>query len=144
MIVSLLDVNLLLPILWPRHSHHELATRWFRAGAMQSFATCPFTQAAFVRISCTESVMGERVRMRDALALLRGLTSLEGHRFWPATVDLFEAVQPFEPFLYGPKQVTDAYLLGLARHHGGRLATIDRAVTALAGAAHAGLVELLG
>lgn len=33
----------------------------------------------------------------------------------------------------GHRQVTDAYLVALARHHGGRLATLDRGLAALHG-----------
>ena len=40
----------------------------------------------------------------------------------------------------GHRQVTDTYLVALARHHGGSLATFDRAL----GAAHPDLVDLIG
>jgi predicted nucleic acid-binding protein len=40
----------------------------------------------------------------------------------------------------GHRQVTDAYLVALARHHDGRLATFDRGLAAL----HDDAVELLG
>ncbi len=40
----------------------------------------------------------------------------------------------------GHRQVTDAYLVALARHHHGRLATLDKGLAALHGAA----VLLLG
>jgi predicted nucleic acid-binding protein len=45
--------------------------------------------------------------------------------------------------MHGPKQITDAYLLGLAKHHGGKLATLDKAVRSLAGPEHHDLVELI-
>jgi uncharacterized protein len=35
----------------------------------------------------------------------------------------------------GHRQVTDAYLVALARHHGGRVATLDRGLAALHGEA---------
>ena len=38
------------------------------------------------------------------------------------------------------RQVTDAYLVALARHHGGRVATLDKGLAAL----HGGDVLLLG
>jgi predicted nucleic acid-binding protein len=46
--------------------------------------------------------------------------------------------------MHGPKQITDAYLLGIAKHHGGRLATLDKAIKSLAGPEFSGLVELIG
>ncbi len=33
----------------------------------------------------------------------------------------------------GHRQVTDAYLVALARHHGGRVATLDKGLAALQG-----------
>jgi predicted nucleic acid-binding protein len=40
-------------------------------------------------------------------------------------------VAPFEKRLFGHRQVTDAYLLGLAVHKKGRLVTLDETVAAL-------------
>lgn len=44
---------------------------------------------------------------------------------------LLEAVARFELRITGHQQVTDAYLLGLAIHKKGRLATLDRALLSL-------------
>jgi len=48
--------------------------------------------------------------------------------------------------LIGYLQVADAYLIGLARHHQGRVATLDRAMPELAAAkpGEASIVELIG
>jgi predicted nucleic acid-binding protein len=45
--------------------------------------------------------------------------------------------------VYGPKQITDAYLLGIAGKHGGKLATMDKAIKSLAGAEFSDRVELV-
>jgi predicted nucleic acid-binding protein len=45
--------------------------------------------------------------------------------------------------MHGPKQITDGYLLGIARSHGGKLATMDKAIKSLAGPEHGDLVELI-
>jgi hypothetical protein len=49
------------------------------------------------------------------------------------------------PRLLGPKQVSDAYLLGLAYRQGGRLVSFDRALPwrAVRGASHR-LIESIG
>jgi hypothetical protein len=44
---------------------------------------------------------------------------------------LVHTLEPFAQRLAGHQQVTDAYLLGLAMHRKGKLATMDRAVRAL-------------
>ena len=66
----------------------------------------------------------------DAVAALEAIRSQPWHRFWPDAIpygaDLLAGV-------IGHRQVTDAYLVALARHHGGRLATLDRGLAALHG-----------
>ena len=51
----------------------------------------------------------------------------------------------FEGKLAGYRQVTDAYLLGLAMHNEGKLATLDRAILSLlpADSAGGGPVEIV-
>ena len=66
-----------------------------------------------------------------------------GHRFWPMDITLAEAVHPFHERLYGHRQVTDAYLLGLAIKNKGRLVTLDRGVEALAGSEFARYLTVL-
>ena len=58
------------------------------------------------------------------LALQRNL-DLAGHQFWPDDVPLLNAVRSIKTHLVGHRQVTDAYLLGLAIHQRGKLATLD-------------------
>ena len=110
---------------------------------MTSFATCSFTQAGFLRIACSPRVVGEVFKWREARELLLALTSLEGHEFWPTTIDIFAATDPVSRRMHGPKQITDAYLLGLAKHHGGRLATLDTAILSLAGPELGEWIELI-
>jgi predicted nucleic acid-binding protein len=54
-----------------------------------------------------------------------------GHRFWADEIGLREALQCCHERLVGHRQVTDAYLLGLALHRKGTLATLDESVTSL-------------
>ena len=139
----LLDTNVLIPLLWPLHTEQASLRRWFRANAEASFATCSLTQAGFLRITCSSAITGERFTLSDARALLLDFTKWPGHTFWPTTMSYFEATAPFERRMYGPKQITDAYLLGIAKHHGGKLATLDTAVKSLAGPEFSDLVELI-
>ena len=50
MSVFLLDANLLIALAWPEHEAHNRAGSWFARHSRSGWATCPFTQAAFVRI----------------------------------------------------------------------------------------------
>ena len=63
--------------------------------------------------------------------MLRQITSLPGHGFWPASLTLSEAIRPDCPVV-GHRHITDAYLIALADEHGGILATLDRGAAALA------------
>jgi len=60
------------------------------------------------------------------------LTAANGeYVFWPDAVS--PAVMPEVRTAGTGKQITDRYLLGLARRHGGRLVTFDRALAATGG-----------
>ena len=130
----LLDVNLLIALAWPQHVHHESAHAWFKRRGRQSWATCPLTQLGFVRLSSNSSIVPDAVSPREAMALLREITALPGHRFWPddavpTAQSIFDRVA-----LVGHRQVTDAYLLALTLHHRGRLATFDGGIRDLCAA----------
>ena len=57
---------------------------------------------------------------------LAALRALKGHHFWPDDISLADARHPDATRLLSHAQVTDSYLLALARAHGGRLASLDR------------------
>jgi uncharacterized protein len=129
--VNLLDANLLIALAWPQHVHHAQAHRWFGKVGREAWASCPLTQVAFIRISSDPKIIPEPVGPRDALALLTKIIARPGHRFWadeiaPADAAIFSSLA-----LVGHRQVTDAYLLALAQHNKGKLATIDRGVAEL-------------
>lgn len=102
--------------------HHEPAEQWFsqRRGR---FATCPITQGALVRLVVRHGATADQ-----AAALLGGVTRHKAHVFWPDDLDYGDV--PMAAVI-GHRQVTDAYLAELARHHGGQLATFDDGLAAL-------------
>lgn len=128
----LLDVNVLIALLWGRHEHHAAAQRWFAAASPQGWATCGLTQLAFVRIVSTPAFSPEAIRAVQAVAILAANLEHPSHRAWVDRWGAGVLLAPFLSRLVGHRQVTDAYLLGLALKHGGRLATFDRGIEALA------------
>lgn len=128
---SLLDTNVLIALLWPSHQDHETAFRWFAANRSKGWATCPITEAGFVRIVSNLAFSRDAVSPREAAGLLAANASAGDHVFWAADRPFAEATAFAETRLAGHRQVTDAYLLGLAVAHGGRVATMDRGLTAL-------------
>lgn len=124
----MLDVNVLIAMAWPAHDAHQKAQNWLSSHALSGWATCPITQSAFVRILSNPAFSSNALAPRDALALLQTNLTHPAHRFWPDEVDLIQALKLPAPQLKGHQQVTDAYLLGLAIHKGGKLATMDRSI----------------
>ena len=88
---------------------------------------------------------------RDALALGIAAEYLATnliharHRFLPDAVPLTEALGATGTQLHGHQQTTDAYLVGLAVHHGARLATLDKSLAALVspGTQHRAFLEIV-
>ena len=133
MSTCLLDVNLLVALLWTNHEQHGAAQTWFQARRRAEWATCPFTQAGFVRISSNPRVFPEAPSPEKAMTVLEANLGHARHRFWKDDIPLAEAVAPFLTFFTGHQQATDAYLLGLAIRKGGILATFDASIAALLG-----------
>lgn len=129
----LLDTNLLIALLWPSHERHELAVKWFTRHRGKGWATCPFTQAGFVRIVSNPAFSRDAVQPREAIHVLSANTTAKDHKFWTDDLSLAEAVAFSGVRLVGHQQVTDAYLLGMAIRQGGVLATLDRQIEALTG-----------
>ena len=130
----LLDINVLIALAWPNHVHHGEALAWFRRKASAGFRTCPATQLGFVRISSNLAFTAAAVAPSEALELLERITRLPGHGFWPDDLAAGEALRE-RKFITGHRQVTDGYLVALAVKHGGTVATLDRAMMAMAAGA---------
>ena len=131
MTAFLLDVNVLVALMWPAHEGHSQSQEWFSRKAREGWATCPFTQAAFVRIVTNPAFSRDAVTPQEAMKILSVNLKHPSHQFWAGEISFIQAAQPFGERMTGHQQVTDAYLLGLAVHKKGKLATMDRGVLAL-------------
>lgn len=128
---ALLDVNVLIACVFEDHSHYARASGF--VGQLDHYYTCPTTQGGFLRFATRPQkengiARPPRLSMADAQAVLKELTSIDGHVFLPDDL-------AFTDFslrsMTGHKQWTDAYLLELARQHALSLATIDGRMSAL-------------
>lgn len=128
---NLLDVNVLVALAWPSHESHAKVLTWLKEHVREEWATCPVTEIGFVRILANPQFSPDALTPHEALALLEANLAHPHHRFWPDTISFAEALGAFQGKLQGHRQVTDAYLLGLALHHKGRLVTLDRGIGAL-------------
>ena len=117
----LLDANVLIALTVQEHEHHKRATIW--ASTVDSFATCPVVEGALVRFLVR---LGESAI--TAAEMIQRIRNLPACEFWPdsisyADIDLGHVV--------GHRQVTDAYLVGLARSQAAALATLDEGLASL-------------
>ena len=131
MTAFLLDANALIALAWPTHSAHERVQHWFSRSARQGWATCPFTECAFVRIVSNPAFSPDFLTLPEAVRLLTLNVNHPTHRFWADDLPVEDAVRHFQRRLVGHNQVTDGYLLGLAMHKKGRLATLDESLVML-------------
>ena len=83
------------------------AAKWFLKG--HRFATCPITQGALFRFHVRAGV---EARAESAKVLLESISSLPRHEFWPDDVSYLDMPTAG---IAGHRQVTDAYLVLLAR-----------------------------
>ena len=129
--IFLLDVNVLVALLWPKHAQHAAAGKWFEKNRTHGWATCPFTEAGFVRITSNPAFSIHSLRPTEAMKLLRENTEAEDHQFWPADFEVEALNLRFGARMVSHQNVTDAYLLTLAIKRGGMLATFDTGIRKL-------------
>jgi hypothetical protein len=143
----LLDVGALLALVWPFQQHHGKVRTWFVANAARHWATCPITEAGCVRLLSNPTVTPEALSVADAVQLLSANLQHPGHVFWPDSLDLPSSLDLSCARLQGYRQITDAYLLGLALHHQAHLVTLDSSIASLLPASHrtaTRVIDLLG
>lgn len=126
----LLDVNVLVALLDEDHVHHKTVLAWFYTPGRQ-WAICPFTEAGLLR-HMTRPKIGD-MSMEEATAMVARLAQESGYHYQPISADWQTLCGRFFKRLFGHKQITDAYLLGLAAHEGLVLVTFDKAILHLAG-----------
>ena len=131
MSVYLFDINVLVALMWTNHEHHRVVTDWRRSHQRANWATCPLTQAGFVRISSNPRIFQDAPTPAKVIEVLHSNLKNPAHRFWTDDIPLTQAVTPFAGRFTGHQQVTDAYLFGLAIHKRGVLLTFDAGIAAL-------------
>jgi len=111
----LLDANVLIALTVAEHQHHDRSSDWIVE--VDRFAVCPITEGALIRFLLR---MGESAD--TAKAVLSGVRAHPRCDFWPDSISYIDAELTA---VRGHRQVTDSYLVSLARSHGGILATLD-------------------
>ncbi|MCG6114082.1 MAG: PIN domain-containing protein [Mesorhizobium sp.] len=128
----LLDVNVLIALIDPNHVAHQQAHEWFKATGQDDWSTCPLTENGVIRIIGHSSYPNTLGSPAAVSGIVKALRALPGHSFWPDEISLVscDGVDPQRILTAG--QVTDTYLLALAKSRGGSLATLDRRLSTAA------------
>jgi hypothetical protein len=128
----LLDVNVLIALIDPTHVNHRPVFAWFQAEGSASWASCPITENGVLRIVSHPNYPNTPGAPAIVAGVLARLLDFPGHVFWPDEISLMDRDRADRGRLLTHGQVTDSYLLALAVARGGRLATLDRRLSAAA------------
>ena len=132
----LVDVNVWVALLDDAHIHNEQALKFFNQPTLR-IATCALTENGVLRVL---NLPGYAKRAPPGFELVRQKLALAcndfDHEFWPCSLSLRDETIVDWSRVMGHNQITDAYLLALAVHHRGALATFDHhvALSAVGGA----------
>lgn len=88
--------------------------------------TCPITENGVLRVVGHAGYPGGPGSPAAVAPIVAGLRKLSGHEFWPDDISLLDAAGIDASRILSAAQLTDTYLLALARKHRGQLATFDR------------------
>jgi len=121
---ALLDVNVLIALLDAGHTHHQIASTWLESQIKHGWASCPLTQNGCLRIMAQPSYP-QAVSASSVAQRLTQATGHLAHRFIPNDYSLLDTDVIDWSKILGHRQITDAYLLGLAVKHGCRFVTFD-------------------
>lgn len=131
----LVDVNVWLALLLPRHEHHRAARVWYETLRRGEAGMCRFVQLALIRLLANPSVLGPDVlTVRGGFDVVAALLEDERVELVREPQDL-DAVLPrhLDAPLPAGKLVADAYLASFAECARLRLVTFDRALAKRAG-----------
>lgn len=128
MTAHLLDVNVLVALIDPTHVHHDRAHSWFADEGSRDWLSCPTTQNGVLRIVSNPRYSNAQPTPAVAVRSLRSLVAVGSHRFVADDVSLLDDPSVDVTRLVTAGEITDVYLLALARRHDARLATFDRRI----------------
>ena len=124
---ALLDVNVLIALLDAAHIHHQRASQWLEQSLHHGWASCPLTQNGCLRIMA-QPAYPQALPLAAVAQRLGQAAATPAHLFIADDYSLLDADSLHWPQLLGHRQVTDAYLLGLAVRHGCRFVSFDARV----------------
>jgi len=125
---ALLDVNVWVALFDDAHQFSARANAFIETPGVQ-IATCPLVENGVIRVLSLPSYgrKGGLAIQRVREQLRAACTALD-HEFWPDDISLRDDALVDFNRVQGHNQITDLYLLALAVHRGGCLASFDQAI----------------
>jgi uncharacterized protein len=127
---ALLDVNALIALVDSDHVSHDATRKWFTRRHKSGWATCPLTENGMVRVLSQPAYPSGQRTPVEASQVLAALKTAFGtsHEFWADDISLADDLIFDATLIAGARQVTDIYLLALAKQHNGTLLSFDRSL----------------
>ena len=127
---ALPDVNVILALIDFDHVFHASAHRWWDRAKKNGWASCPLTENGVVRIMSQPSYSSpDSYSPENVITWLSRFALDTDHEFWGDDISLLDKRHFSAKQMFGPRQLTDIYLLGLAASKGAQLVTFDRKIT---------------
>jgi uncharacterized protein len=132
---SLLDLSVVLALAEPGTERNRSAREWLGTVDSSSCGICSLTERDFVRVFSDSAVRPQPEGLLLATAILG---TWKGHSVfprWPMPSEFgwVDLTARFAARIYGHRQITDAYLLGMVIKENGVLVTFDSAIQYMAG-----------
>ncbi len=127
---ALLDVNAIIALVDSDHVGHEAIENWFTKRHRSGWATCPITENGTVRVLSQAAYPSGQRTPTEVIQILNALKAefKKSYEFWHDDLSIADDSAFDSALIAGTRQVTDAYLLGLASRHRGTLVSFDRSL----------------
>ena len=123
--LHLFDGNVLVAMMLPDHPHHQRVHHWLATVREDAFATCSVTEGTLLRLHI--QFAGDK----SIDAAWKAIASIHAHPRHRFLADGFSYIEVNPVRLTGHRQITDAWLVELAKRHDAKLATLDEGLAVL-------------
>lgn len=125
----LLDVNLLVALIDPDHTHSNAAHSWWGKTGKSGWASCPLTENGALRILSNPNYsLTAKFTFNFLIGKLQDFVERYDHEFWSDDVSLRDDSMFLTDLIYGPRQIADIYLVALAVKNKGCFVTFDTGI----------------
>jgi uncharacterized protein len=132
----LLGLDVVVALTYGAHESHKRAHDWFNTIGKDQWGICALTEIDFLRVTANPGLRLLPESLEFAKAVLQTWKGCTGFHQWPEPGEKswIDVTRRFAARILGHRQVTEAYLLGVAIEGDLELVTFDRGVRYMAGA----------